>query len=137
MNSKRVVPQLFFILLVAALSTSCASRSGRQSGGAETGRAAGSVVLTMAEMMRVAPGQTVWTAIERLRPGFLQGRGSVPTVSLDGAAAMELSVLRTIPVSEVREVRLLRGVASGSRAAVLPNGDVVVGDVVLVLTRTR
>jgi hypothetical protein len=136
MNSKRVVPQLL-ILLIAALSMSCAARSGRRSSGAGTSRAAEGVVLTMAEMMRVAPGQSVWTAIERLRPGFLQGRGSVPTVSLDGGAAMELSVLRTIPVSEVREVRLLRGVAGGSRAAVLPNGDVVVGDVVLVLTRTR
>ena len=135
MYSKRVLPQPVLVLLIVALSTSCASKSGRHSSASETSGAAPSAVITMAEMIRVASGQSVWTAVERARPWFLQGRGSVPRVSIDGSVPMELTVLRSIPVSEVHEVRLLRG---GSRnSAILPNGDVVVGDVILVLTRTR
>ena len=123
------------VLLIVALSTSCASNSGRHSSASETSGAAPSAVITMAEMIRVASGQSVWTAVERARPWFLQGRGSVPRVSIDGSVPMELTVLRSIPVSEVHEVRLLRGGSGNS--AILPNGDVVVGDVILVLTRTR
>ena len=137
MYFRRVVPQPVLILMILALSTSCASTSSRHSGASETSGAEPSTVITMAEMTRVASDQSVWTAIERARPWFLRGRGSVPTVSIDGSAAMELSVLRTIPVSHVHEVRLVRGVGSASRAAVLPNGYVVVGDVILVKIRTR
>jgi len=136
MNSRRVVPQPVLILLIVALSTSCASTSGRHSGVSETSGAAPSTVITMAEMIRVASGQSVWTAVERARPSFLLGRGSVPRVSIDGSAPMELAVLHSIPVSQVHEVRLLRG-GSGNYSAVLPNGDVLVGDVILVITRTR
>jgi hypothetical protein len=86
-------------------------------------------------MNRVAQGQSLWTAIERTRPQFLQGRGSVPMVSIDGSAVVDLWVLRTIPVSHVHEVRMQRGAGNGARSAVQPNGDLVVGDVIIVLTR--
>src|SRR5689334_18821698 len=94
------------LIAIAALSISCTPRSGRPSRAAETGAA--NNVLTAAEMVRVAGDQSLWTAIERLRPWFLQGRGSLPTVSVDGSPAMELSILRTIPVTSVQEVRLQR-----------------------------
>jgi hypothetical protein len=123
------------VIVIAALSMSCASNAAR-SRASQTGDASNNL-LTAAEMIRVAPDQSLWTAIERARPWFLQGRGSVATVSIDGSAGMELSVLRTIPVTDVQEVRLQRGVGNGGRSAVLPNGDVVVGDMIIVLTRRR
>lgn len=55
-----------------------------------------------------------YSAIQRLRPGFLQTRGPVSlggggaiTVSVDHGALMPLGTLRSIPVSEVKEIRYL------------------------------
>jgi hypothetical protein len=47
---------------------------------------------------------------------------------------MEIAVLRQIPASNVREVRLVRGSAGVGRSAVMPNGDVALADVIIVWT---
>lgn len=73
-------------------------------------------------------------ALERLRPSMLGLSGRPPRVSLDGASPAELSLLRTISVSEVREVRLQRASSSAGHSAIASNGDVVVGDVIVVTT---
>lgn len=77
------------------------------------------------------------TALQQTRPWFLLARGAVPTVSIDGSPPTEMSVLRIIPTSDVFEVRLLRAWSVHARAAVSPNGDVVLGNVLLVLTQRR
>ena len=76
-------------------------------------------------------------ALQVARPWFLFTRGAAPTVSIDGSPATDLSVLRTISVTDVHEVRLVRANRGGGRAAVLPNGDVIISDVILVLTKIR
>jgi hypothetical protein len=60
----------------------------------------------------------------------------VPLVSVDGSAATDVSILHTLSVSDVQEVRLVRGTSGAGRPAVLANGDVVSGaDVIVVVTR--
>jgi len=73
-------------------------------------------------------------ALERLRPYMLSSRGTTPSVSIDGAPAVELSLLRTIPVRVVRQVRLQRAASGTGRARITHNGDTVVGDVIVVTT---
>ena len=74
-------------------------------------------------------------ALERLRPSMLLARGGrLPLVSVDGELSTDLSVLRTISVLLVREVRLQRASSSAGYSRILPNGDVIVGDVIVVTT---
>ena len=93
--------------------------------------------VTAAELSRYAGGQSLLEALRRLRPTFLDSRGSHPMVTVDGSAAGDQSILSTIPVSHVFEVRLVKAGSPGSMPIVRPNGDVVVGDLILVLTRKQ
>ena len=90
-------------------------------------------IVTEQDFARLVAGQTLLDALRSVRPSFLHTRGGTPMVSIDGSAASDLSVLALIPVSHVREVRLQRG----GRTVLRSNGDVVVGDVLIVTTRTR
>jgi len=66
---------------------------------------------------------------------MLRSRGaSPPLVSVDGSAPAELSLLRTIQTSTVREVRLLRASSSVGIVGIAPNGDVIASDVIVVTT---
>lgn len=116
------------------LSAGCVARPNP---GRLTGAAAGSgnSLVTAAELSRYTPGTSLLDALQRLRPSFLYPRGTSALVSIDGTAPTDQGVLSSIPVSTVAEVRLLRATNSVGRPTILPNGDVVVGDVLLVLTR--
>jgi hypothetical protein len=94
-----------------------------------------STVLTSKDLGRLVRQGSVMDALERLRPFWLVSRGTTPLVSIDGSSPADVSLLRTIPVSVVREVRLLRSSSSAVRASIMPNGDVIVGDVIAVSTR--
>ena len=74
-------------------------------------------------------------ALRRIRPAMLDGRGSKLMVVIDATPAMELSVLETLPVSAVAEVKLLRASSSVGRSALSSNGRVTVGDLLLVRTQ--
>jgi hypothetical protein len=94
--------------------------------------------LVMAQELAGTPQQgSLMDALQRLRPGWLQSRGGAPMVSVDGAVATELSSLRLISVSIVRQVRFERSSSSVGRATIAPNGDVVVGDLIVVTTGRR
>jgi len=125
-------------LLVAIAATStmhCASASG------PTPMAKGDRInldgdiITMAALRRLDQGLTAMETLERIRPEFLHPRGSVPAVSLDGAPATDLSVLRTIRIAEVSEIRFVRGMGGHGAATIRPDASVVVGDVIQVVTR--
>jgi hypothetical protein len=74
-------------------------------------------------------------ALEQLRPSMLLARGGrLPMLSVDGGPPTDLSILRTISTSVVREVRLQRASSSAGFSRILPNGDVIVGDVIVVIT---
>jgi hypothetical protein len=89
------------------------------------------------ELTQGGLGQSLLAALQAVRPGFLTRRGTAPLVSIDGGPSADQSVLRMIPVGDVQEVRLVRSFAGAVRSSLLPNGDVVVGDVLLVVTRRR
>jgi hypothetical protein len=124
-------------LAFAGGTTGCASQSSELRRPREATTRAPSTVVTATEIGRVGLRGTVMDAVERIRPAWLLSRGSSPLVSIDGGAAADLSTLRMIPVSHVRELRLERSSSSLGRAAITPNGDMVVGDVIVVITRQR
>ena len=96
--------------------------------------ASSSTVVTAQEFAQIVPQGSLMDALERLRPFMLVSRGTTPRVSVDGSPPAELSLLRMIPSSAVREVRLQRSSSSVGHAIVAPNGDVIVGDVIVVAT---
>jgi hypothetical protein len=94
-----------------------------------------SSVVTWQAFGRIVRQGTLLEALERLRPSMLVARGGrLPLVSVDGAPPTDLSLLRTIPASVVSEVRLQRASSSVGHSRILPNGDTIVGDVIVVTT---
>jgi len=121
------------LLLVVVTAVNCATHGGRvPSANADDGSS--STVVTAKELARVGQHGSLMDALERLRPVMVAGRGAVPRVSVDGSPPGELALLRTIQASAVREVRLERSSSSVGLPAVVPNGEVIVGDVIVVTT---
>ena len=120
---------------MAAGLAGCVTGSGpaRRSRSA-TDYAASKDVVTREELVRFGEHRTLMEALERVRPTMLGLSGRPPRVSLDGSPPAELSLLRTISASQVREVRLQRASSSVGHSAIASNGDVVVGDVIVVTT---
>jgi hypothetical protein len=129
------LPRALILTASAILMGACASASGPRSARDADRAGPGDDVVTTAELRRLDPGSTLLDALERERAEFLHPRGSVPTVSIDGSPPTELSVLQTIRVAEVKEVRLVRRAGRSGPAAIRSDGAVVVGDVILVITR--
>jgi hypothetical protein len=122
-------------LAVASLVSGCATGSGRSPHPTQvTEGVSSSTVVTAEELARFGRQGSLMDALQRLRPSMLVSRGGTPLVSLDGSPPTAVSILRTIPASTVREVRLHRPSSSLGQSMVLPNGDVVVGDVIAVTT---
>lgn len=65
-------------------------------------------VATATELARDGTEDSLLAVLRRFRPLFLGSRGSRPLVSVDGLPLTELSVLESIRVSTVSEVRLVR-----------------------------
>jgi hypothetical protein len=121
--------------VVTGLAAGCSTRGLTvRSSTREPHGASGYTVVTAAELARIGRQGSLMDALERLRPSMLASRGATPLVSVDGSPASDLSSLRMIGASDVREVRLHRASSSVGRSAVLRNGDVVVGDLIVVTT---
>ena len=120
------------VLFIPVLTTDCASNSRRTRSNETSGSS--STVLTAQELARTGTHDSVMDALERLRPLMLVGRGTAPWVSVDGSPPLELSVLRTIQSGMVREVRLQRISSSVGPTVVTPNGSVIVGGDLIVVT---
>ena len=87
-----------------------------------------SFVVTRSDLDRSAPSGNLMAALQKIRPWFLTGRGGTLLVSIEGSVLTDPSVLRTISVTDVCEVRLVRGTSGAGRSVVLPNGSVSSGD---------
>lgn len=124
------------VLLIGVFSAACAGRTSMDASRRNTpGTASSASVVTAAELSKYA-NSTLLDALSAVRPWLLNGRGTPPSVSIDGAAATDISALRWISVATVAEVRLLRGSGSAdARTRLLANGDAISGDVLLVKTR--
>lgn len=98
----------------------------------------GSATLLTDDDLRRYETRSLLDALQSLRPYWLAGRSSPPSLMVDGAVSGDLTMLGQIPVSTVREVRLVRRSGPGQTMSRLaPNGDVIVEDMIVVLTRTR
>ncbi len=98
---------------VAGLAAGCATHPVRAPRSSEvTTGASASTVVTAKELAGLVRQGSLMDALERLRPFMLASRRTPPRVSVDGSPPAELSLLRMIPASEVREVRLLRASSS-------------------------
>jgi hypothetical protein len=65
-------------------------------------------VVTAEKLGRLGRTGSLREALELVRPTMLVVRGAPPMVSVDGGPLTDLSVLRSIPTSIVRDVRLVR-----------------------------
>ena len=132
MTRTSIIRKASLALIAAIITEACASTSAMPS--ARDAEGSSSDVITAAELTRLDPGLSMIDVVEHARPWFLHPRGSVSTVSIDGAPPMEPSVLRAISVAQVREVRLLRAAGTSGPATIRPDGGLSVGNVILVLT---
>jgi hypothetical protein len=121
------------LLGIFALALGCVARPSTGRSTAATS-VSGTSLITAAELSRYAAGTSLLDALQRLRPNLLRSRGTRALVSIDGTAPTDQGVLSFIPVSTVAEVRLLRATNSVGKPAILGNGEVVLGDVLLVVT---
>ena len=131
----RLVTRTIVLLYTSALVGGCAARGARGLDG--TGSASIGTVVTVQELERVVNLGSMMDALQQLRPGWLLSRGGTPAVSVDGGPSTDISVLRMIPASTVREVRLERSTSSVGRATIAPNGDIQVGGSLIVVTTKR
>ena len=131
----RLVTRTIVLLFMAALVGGCGARGAR--GLDSTGSVPTSTLVTVQELERVVTLGSLMDALQGLRPGWLQSRGGTPAVSVDGGPSSDISVLRMIPVSTVREVRLERSTSSVGRATIAANGDVHIGGTLIVVTTKR
>jgi hypothetical protein len=123
------------VLAIGVLATGCATHAGTPSSHRSTIGAPASTMVTAEELTRVTPQGSLMDVLARVRPSFtLRSRGTTPLVSVDGSPPTDLSVLQTIDVSVVREVRMQRASAAVGVAAIGPDGHVIVGDVIVVTT---
>lgn len=115
--------------LLIGLLAGCAQPSIHHSsrGPAPTRSSDASTVVTRSELDRSAPTGTLMAALQKVRPWFLTGRGGTVLVSLEGSALTDASVLRNVSVTDVCEVRLVRGTSGAGRSVVLPDGSVSSG----------
>ena len=94
-----------------------------------------SAVVTTQEFASIVRQGTLMEALERVRPSMLLARGGrPPLVLVDGSPPTDLAVLHSISAAVVSEVRLLRASSSAGYSRILPNGDVIVGDLIVVMT---
>ena len=128
------IPWCMSVAVVVALSTGGCATTTRQSG-SDRVQPAGTVLLTTKDLERYAPNSTLLQALERAAP-LLISRGESVRVMIDNNAPTDPEILNTIRASEVFEVRLIRPSASARpMTSVSPNGDVVAGTVLQVITR--
>ncbi|MDH5588991.1 MAG: hypothetical protein OEZ65_08885 [Gemmatimonadota bacterium] len=128
----RGIPVVFTLVLLAA---GCAS-SGQQGGRTSSG--SGNVIT--AEELEGVGSLDLLTAIQRLRPRWLQSRGSasfsgdaaLPRVILDGVPQNSgLDVLRTVRAVETQELRYM----SASDATTRYGTDMVGGAILVIRKR--
>jgi hypothetical protein len=135
--SFRTYAQRAAILFVVVGSASgCATTAVRPSNQTES-RSFSRQTVSAADLSHEGQDEMVLTALRRVRPEFFNPRGLSPlSVSIDGGAPMELSILESMRVSTIEGVSLEHGALSiGPRLT--PTGSVIVGDVLLVRTRRR
>ena len=131
----RIVARGALVLLTVASAGCAAGGSARADRVPRGDRPRASTTITELELGRFGSALSLEEVIRQARPWYLSGRGRVPAVSVDDGPAMEIAVLRFIPVADVQEVRLQRASSSLGKALVTSTGGIVIGDVLYVTTK--
>ena len=133
-NLRTYLRRATIIIAVVGSASDCAISAGRPSGQGPSESSSRQAV-SAAELSREGRNDTVLAALRRVRPGFFMMRGSTSlAVSIDGGSPEDLSILETMRVSTIEDVRLERG-ATSVAPRITTSGAVIVGDVLLVRTR--
>ena len=117
------------LLMTLCLTSACTPKSTLR----RPAVAYSATLVTAEELSRVGPGQTLLDALRGIRPSWLVSRGSQPMVSVDGAPATDIGILRTLLVTHAHDLRLHRSTSGVGGVAVSTGG--AVGDVIYVRTR--
>jgi hypothetical protein len=124
-------PMIAGALVVALVTAGCASTSGGSSSGTTPQRRGNSTLITESEIAS-ANLETIYDVIERLRPNMLRTRGQVGRLSgasegdagaqnsrirvyLNGSSVGDLTMLRSIQASSIREVQYLSATDATTR----------------------
>lgn len=111
-------------LAVLTLTAACATAPKRGADGGAAAPLGDPNVLTAAEVeSRGAPTGSMYDVLQRMRPGFLRSRGLAGStadagtvhVSIDGGSLRDLTALRSLPASQVAEVRYLSAASAAQR----------------------
>ncbi len=117
------------LVMLLGLAVGACSTTGTATGS----EARGSRDLITEEELAQSPDLSLYDAVRRMRPQWLQVRGTgteSPRVYVDGASRGGLDELRSLRVPDVREVRYM-----GSRDATTRFGTGHTGGAILVTTR--
>src|SRR5436305_14323712 len=124
----RFVRRTSMALVVASLCADCTTAAVQSRDPSDHFSAA--MRLTGQEIAKIARPTSLLDALQRLRPQWLNSHGVAPGVSLDGAPPVDMSLLRDIPAITIQEVRFERAISSVGGSRILPNGDLIVGDMI-------
>jgi len=132
---RRLVSSAFILA-----ATACASSSNGATGTGGSGGSTNPNVLSGAEIASSSWSQaSIYEAVQRLRPTYLQSRGRAGNVpgagdilaSIDGGPLNPVETLRSLNAGQVREVRYLSASDAAQRFGVRANS----GAVILVLQK--
>ena len=136
MRQPSAVGRTMLAVVLAIAATSCAPLPFNQGPNPDRAQGSSSDVITMAELRQLDPALSVMDAVAHARPWFLHPRGSASMVTIDHSPPTEPSILRTLSVADVKEIRLLRAATGTPPIAIRADGMTSVADVILVITAT-
>lgn len=133
-------PRMALVFASFGLSSACAHQAPRAHSAVAVREAAWqSDVVTAADLASGGDGRSVLGALQQARPSFVLGTsGRPPAVVVDESPVTDASILSTLSVSDICDIRLQRATSGAGRLVVLSNGAVSSGgDVLLVRTRRQ
>ena len=125
------IPLIVGLLAAGMAVNSCASSGASTPSAGATAQAnapqrGNSRLITRAEIESV-PLETIYEVIERLRPNMLRSRGQPIMVYMNGTQIGEISMLRGIQASSVRQVEFVSAADATTRFGTgVPGGAIVV-----------
>ena len=117
------------------LMSGCSIRAATTRASEPSSSRARSTVLNEDELMGFSQSGSLFDAVQRLRPGWFESRGTTPLVSVDGSPPSDISTLQSIQVVEAKELRLERPTLTVSHSTLAANGNVIRGDIIMVRTK--
>lgn len=118
--------------ILTAACIGCSARGARLSAPVRSTN----TIVTAGELAYARSEEHLLGALQVLRPWLFTVRASPPLVSVDSLPPGDMSLLRSIPVSTVSEIRLLRRFTVRGRPLIGHSANAAARqDVILVLTR--